>query len=48
MGVFPLSGSCCTSTPGLPHARGGVSISCPLEVLLYPSSPRPWGCFPSP
>ncbi len=29
----------------LPHARGGVSIFPPKEVLQELSSPRPWGCF---
>ena len=30
---------------GLPHARGGVSISLHVYSRNYQSSPRPWGCF---
>ncbi len=30
---------------GLPHARGGVSISSEDIVIIKKSSPRPWGCF---
>ena len=30
---------------GLPHTRGGVSVSLPIDHSLDPSSPHPWGCF---
>ena len=32
-------------TPGLPHARGGVSHLAHDVELLAASSPRTWGCF---
>ena len=45
VGVF-LPVSCGTdSTPGLPHARGGVSVGAVLACGDEQSSPRPWGCF---
>ena len=31
---------------GLPHARGGVSISTSVHCAMFRSSPRSWGCFP--
>ena len=30
---------------GLPHARGGVSISTSVHCAMFRSSPRSWGCF---
>ena len=51
-GVFPTSvgvflGACCRAHGclGLPHVRGGVSVSPPIWVKVSRSSPRPWGCF---
>ena len=34
-----------TYTIRLPHARGGVSKAKRHLCCIYPSSPRPWGCF---
>ena len=31
--------------PGLPHARGGVSMGLASQAHIGLSSPRPWGCF---
>ena len=31
--------------PGLPHARGGVSVNHLFLGTDAESSPRPWGCF---
>jgi len=45
VGVFPLTGSTGTSSSGLPHARGGVSIKIQRAMFVDKSSPRPWGCF---
>ena len=45
VGVFPQNGFQRVMPGGLPHARGGVSVS---ERQIYDyiaSSPRPWGCF---
>ena len=45
VGVFPSSGTASTVSPGLPHARGGVSAAYRLATRLQRSSPRTWGCF---
>ncbi len=45
VGVFPPPMSVSTGGCSLPHARGGVSIRVKLGLLLFESSPRPWGCF---
>ena len=45
VGVFLIQTGQPDNIKILPHARGGVSlyrISC---VLIWNSSPRPWGCF---
>ena len=34
-----------SGTPGLPHARGGVSVWAQLAPREVRSSPRTWGCF---
>ena len=47
VGVFPSCSMSELSISGLPHARGGVSITKWLTDTLYRSSPRPWGCFSS-
>ena len=45
VGVF-LSGSAMRiSRTGLPHARGGVSLTYQQGINRMLSSPRPWGCF---
>ncbi len=36
---------CQRPSPGLPHARGGVSPSAWSSSPVKKSSPRPWGCF---
>src|SRR5690606_37909437 len=47
VGVFPARRHPPPVGLSLPHARGGVS-TCPGGGRgLVPSSPRPWGCFPS-
>ena len=30
---------------GLPHTRGGVSVTSKTDMALFWSSPHPWGCF---
>ena len=45
VGVFPISTCVTTTTQGLPHARGGVSVHTLAFHALLASSPRPWGCF---
>ena len=45
VGVFPGKYSKRHRHAGLPHARGGVSVSCPDAVTSVASSPRSWGCF---
>ena len=45
VGVFPGSVSALCRYAGLPHARGGVSLSPRERLQLRRSSPRPWGCF---
>ncbi|SMG65272.1 conserved hypothetical protein, secreted [methanotrophic bacterial endosymbiont of Bathymodiolus sp.] len=47
VGVFPRVRSFVRLTLGLPHARGGVSISSTSVIPILRSSPRPWGCFHS-
>ena len=45
VGVFLDPVTYSTSSLGLPHARGGVSVS---DIVVYggsASSPRTWGCF---
>ena len=34
-----------TSSKGLPHVRGGVSVYLLAKSGAMPSSPRAWGCF---
>ena len=45
VGVFPSVPVDGYPPPGLPHARGGVSIHTTVVTLICRSSPRPWGCF---
>ena len=45
VGVFPRGRLSYAFADGLPHARGGVSFSRLLPMVILPSSPRPWGCF---
>ena len=45
VGVFRLSERMMYSEEGLPHTRGGVSISRSLSAASLTSSPHPWGCF---
>ena len=45
VGVFPKKSSAFSALTGLPHARGGVSLSRDILADEYVSSPRPWGCF---
>ncbi len=45
MGVFLIKEYDTASSEGLPHARGGVSISFLGLFKIKKSSPRPWGCF---
>ena len=45
VGVFPQTCKYPQAQPGLPHARGGVSITKLLDSGIAKSSPRPWGCF---
>ena len=47
MGVFLKKAVKRPTCGGLPHARGGVSISHRLAPRLRRSSPRTWGCFSS-
>ncbi len=45
VGVFPSTTQKADGSTGLPHARGGVSVSgLPAAAKAVPS-PRPWGCF---
>ena len=45
VGVFPSSPFSSIGFPGLPHARGGVSVRSSVRDARGMSSPRPWGCF---
>ena len=45
VGVFLLPGQFSHRWAGLPHARGGVSLSQAQPDLQRLSSPRSWGCF---
>ena len=45
VGVFPRHGEKNGKAWGLPHARGGVSLSYSDHTPDGVSSPRPWGCF---
>ena len=45
VGVFPWPCLQGRRFRRLPHARGGVSNTFPLQVFVKKSSPRPWGCF---
>ena len=47
VGVFPFSVYEGSLRPGLPHTRGGVSVSRILSRLSGMSSPHAWGCFRS-
>ncbi len=46
VGVFPGELEDAIKKHGLPHARGGVSVTTSKRRNGSPSSPRPWGCFP--
>ena len=48
VGVFLNLRKGVENAKGLPHARGGVSGCAGDESDQHLSSPRPWGCFPSP
>ena len=45
VGVFLGLHGALLFSPGLPHARGGVSPRISSDDSYYWSSPRPWGCF---
>ena len=45
VGVFLYGTRRRTTTPGLPHVRGGVSLPPDPRAGSMPSSPRAWGCF---
>ncbi len=45
VGVFPPYCIAISTSKGLPHARGGVSMSRRRNASNCRSSPRPWGCF---
>ncbi len=45
VGVFPSAVIWYGSTPGLPHARGGVSAAARYGATDPMSSPCTWGCF---
>ena len=44
-GVFPSCSACSSVKPGLPRARGGVSIVAAVAASMPWSSPRTRGCF---
>ena len=46
VGVFLVDARNLASIKSRPHARGGVSTQHIKALVLPPSSPRPWGCFP--
>ena len=46
MGGFLRSGFRSLFCNGLPHVRGGVSLSGDVGFRAGRSSPRAWGCFP--
>ena len=48
VGVFPVIIWRIRLLTGLPHARGGVSVSVTPDAGWGASSPRPWGCFLNP
>ena len=45
MGVFLVVVAVMEGSPGLPHARGGVSDIVLHHSVTLVSSPRTWGCF---
>ena len=45
VGVFLTNATARWPSPGLPHARGGVSSAAIKAASEKLSSPRPWGCF---
>ena len=45
VGVFLGPYKVCNRPPGLPHVRGGVSLSTFWSASASQSSPRAWGCF---
>ena len=47
VGVFLDLRAYLAISPGLPHARGGVSPEAETGKVSLASSPRPWGCFRS-
>ena len=48
VGVFLVVLAVMEGSPGLPHARGGVSPYVALSSACAESSPRTWGCFQRP
>ena len=48
VGVFPMRPDAWPLSTGLPHVRGGVSVSKNRRKSLHLTSPRAWGCFPLP
>ena len=48
VGVFPPAGRSAPAGSGLPHVRGGVSVTFPTFRGDNESSPRAWGCFVRP
>ena len=45
VGVFLMRDTWGCASIGLPHARGGVSMTWIALPPQFRSSPRPWGCF---
>ena len=45
VGVFLYDTKAASAGLGLPHSRGGVSVTLGLAAFATKSSPRPWGCF---
>ena len=45
VGVFLFSRTRCRTLAGLPHARGGGSVTSRCLESCVRSSPHPWGCF---
>ena len=45
VGVFPTDARHPAASSGLPHARGGVSVTAARTGSGIASSPRSWGCF---
>ena len=45
VGVFPVMYADDSVDWRLPHARGGVSSCCFIDISFISSSPCTWGCF---